>query len=95
MMVQTGDTAEGSGSASAPMHRGWSAAKSKLVGYTGPSLEDACERGHVAAPERYRDTLDKALAALIREAIECTTKTSGAHIAPARTARVARRGATD
>lgn len=70
MVVQTGGTAEDSGSASGAVHRGWVAVKSKLVSFTDLSLLEECERGEDTALERYRDALEEPLPALIREVIE-------------------------
>jgi len=60
-VVQYGGKPDQGGSASGALHRGWTAVRGSLVGFTDQAMLDECERGEDAALARYRKALKQEL----------------------------------
>ena len=60
-VVQYGGKPDQGGSASGALHRGWTAVRGSLVGFSDQAMLDECERGEDAALARYRKALKQDL----------------------------------
>lgn len=70
-VLQYGGEPEDGGSASGAMHRGWTAVRGSLVGFSDQAMLDECERGEDAALARYRKALkEDDLPVAVRAVIE-------------------------
>ncbi|HJV97004.1 MAG TPA: PA2169 family four-helix-bundle protein [Albitalea sp.] len=56
-VLQYGGRPDEGGTASGALHRGWVAVRGSLVGYSDPAMLDECERGEMAAKQRYSKAL--------------------------------------
>jgi len=70
-VLQYGGEPEDGGTASGALHRGWTAVRGSLVGFSDQAMLDECERGEDAALARYRKALkEDELPPAIRAVIE-------------------------
>lgn len=68
---QYGGEPEDSGTTSGALHRGWTAVRGSITGYSDQAILDECERGEDAALARYRKALkEEELPAEIRVVVE-------------------------
>lgn len=70
LVTQYGGQADGSGSVSGAMHRGWMTLKSKLSSHPDRTILEEAEKSEDMALERYRRALDAALPEAVRATIE-------------------------
>lgn len=56
--IQYGGKVETGGSATGALHRGWSAVRGSLMGYSDQAMLEECERGEDVALTRYRKALE-------------------------------------